>query len=65
MTVFDLEARRSARAGDVPARCARCGGEWFDLRLPGGDPGAVTLRADWSVSGYAGVPYCRECDLPL
>ena len=62
--VVELDSWRPARSGDEPYRCVRCGGEWFTL-APKGGPAAVCLRADGSVSGYAGVPECMECGLSM
>lgn len=57
--VVELGARRPASSSD-PLVCA-CGSHWFDLRLDEDAPGAVTLSVGGSVTGYAGVPVCREC----
>lgn len=69
MTVIDLAGRRatSQPAGDRPAVCV-CGGQWFELRsdhprVP--EHGAVCLRADGTVSGYAGTPHCVACGEPF
>jgi hypothetical protein len=67
MSVVDLDAWRAAGSGDV-GRCA-CGSEWFELKRRPTDPtgidhGAVCLRQDGSVRGYAGEPHCLDCGSP-
>jgi hypothetical protein len=64
VTVAYLDDHRQVPADDNH-RCS-CGSAWFTLdgraagalNRPGG---AVTLSADGSVTGYAGVPVCAEC----
>lgn len=65
MDIIDLDARRRAAEEDQPSyvTCA-CGEAWFELR--GNHPqmperGAVTIRPDGGISGYAGTPHCVSC----
>jgi len=67
--VIDLANRgaTSETNGRQPAVCGDCGGAWFELRpnhpqMP--ENGAITLRADGTVSGYAGTPHCLGCGTP-
>lgn len=64
--VIGLADRRTTpeTEGRKPAVCVECGGQWFELRpnhpqMP--EHGALTLRVDGTVSGYAGVPHCVGC----
>lgn len=64
--VIDLASRGTTPegAGREPAFCGNCGGQWFELK--GNHPkmpenGALTLRADGTVSGYGGTPHCVAC----
>lgn len=59
MNVVDLTERRRAAGPAEPLRCA-CGGEWFELRV-GERSGAVTIAQDGTITGYAGMPVCRDC----
>lgn len=69
MNVVNLAERRASpqAEGDAPAVCV-CGGQWFELRAPKHpripEHGAVVLRRDGSVSGYAGTPHCLSCGEP-
>lgn len=66
MDVIDLNARRRDDSGPGYATCRNCGEAWFELRggPPGVEHGAVSLRPDGTVSGYAGVPHCLHCGRP-
>lgn len=57
--VASLADRRAARSSDTLA-CV-CGSEWFRLLGRDGQPPAVTLDADRSVTGYAGTLVCNDC----
>lgn len=59
--LLDLAAEREARREGYDGLTCPCGGAWFDLRIGPGRIGAVTLGKDGRVTGYAGVPTCREC----
>ncbi|MFE5332533.1 hypothetical protein ACFRCG_39765 [Embleya sp. NPDC056575] len=62
--VINLADRRPP-AGDEPAICP-CGSWYWVLRsnherCP--EHGALTLRSNGTVSGYAGWPHCQACGL--
>ncbi|MDX2837962.1 hypothetical protein PV377_02910 [Streptomyces ipomoeae] len=65
MDVIDLNQRRRDSEQPKPdyVTC-ECGEAWFELR--GNHPkmpehGAVVLRPDGTISGYAGTPCCVGC----
>jgi uncharacterized protein YbaR (Trm112 family) len=57
--VASLDDRRAARSAEVLA--CTCGSEWFRLVGHDNQPPAVTLNADRSITGYAGVLVCNDC----
>ena len=68
MDVIDLNQRRRDSEQPKPdyVTC-ECGEAWFELR--GNHPrmpehGAVVLRPDGTISGYAGTPCCVGCGKP-
>jgi hypothetical protein len=65
MTVIDFNERRRKSEQPKPdyVTC-ECGEAWFELRsnhpkMP--EHGAVVLRPDGTISGYAGTPCCVGC----
>lgn len=63
MDIIDLNARRTTEDQPDYVTCP-CGGAWFELRanhpqMP--EHGAVVLRPDGTISGYAGTPHCVSC----
>lgn len=68
MDIIDLNERRRDREPTGPdyVTCV-CGEAWFELRgnhsgMP--EHGAVVLRPDGTISGYAGTPCCVGCGKP-
>lgn len=65
MDVIDLnQRRRDSEQPDPGYVTCECGEAWFELR--GNHPqmpehGAVTIRPDGGISGYAGTPHCVSC----
>ena len=65
---FPNRGEFSQAASEEPARCHRCGGEWFRLEgwASGSNEvtnGAVTMSGDGRITGYYGSPVCTECGL--
>jgi hypothetical protein len=48
------------REGWDGTRCS-CGGAWFKLVRPNGQPGAVVLDKKGHIFGYAGHLVCTSC----
>lgn len=64
MDIIDLNERRRAAEDQPDYVTCPCGEAWFELR--GNHPqmpehGAVVLRPDGTISGYAGTPHCVSC----
>lgn len=56
-----LAERRTPSSTD-PLTC-RCGSVWFDLVGRDGQPPAVTVNLEGTVTGYAGELACRSCGM--
>lgn len=68
MTVINFNERRRVSEQPKPDYIVcECGEAWFELRgthpkMP--EHGAVVLRPDGTISGYAGTPRCVGCGKP-
>ena len=58
-------ATNSVLGPDGLAAC-QCGSTWWRLEAgENGEPGAIVLAPDLSVTGWSGTPVCVHCDRPI
>lgn len=68
MSVLQFPDRRATTPDDDLLTC-ECGSAWFELRTADEhgravEPGAIVMNKSGNVTGYFGLPYCRECGVP-
>lgn len=64
----ELGGRRASSSVSGPDGLATCpcGGAWWRLEAgENGEPGAIVLAPDLSVTGWSGTPVCVLCDRPI